>query len=201
MKIRISKRTVDGLKPAEKPYIAYDIDLTGFGVRVMPTGSKSYVIEYRSGFGGRGVRSTRLSLGSTKTLTPDEARKLARDKLADARRGDDPAAERAAARKTPPLSKVVEDFLTDAKATKSATTAKLYRYYAESFVLPHLGTKKITDITRADVTRMHREIGETAKVTANRVVRFLSGIYRFAEVTGTRRRTWMQLCGRFPQSE
>jgi len=185
VKIRISKRTVDGLKPADKPYIAYDADLTGFGVRVMPTGSKSYVIEYRSGFGGRGVRSTRLSLGSTKTLTPDEARKLARDKLADARRGDDPAAERSAARKTPPLSKVVEDFLKDAKATKSTTTAKLYSYYAESFVLPHLGTKKITDITRGDVIRMHREIGESAQVTANRIVRFLSGIYRFAETMGT----------------
>src|SRR4051794_9503758 len=75
MKFKISKRAVDALQAAEKPFVAYDSDLTGFGVRVMPTGSKSWIIEYRPGSGGRTVRSVRLSLGPTTVLTPDEARR------------------------------------------------------------------------------------------------------------------------------
>ena len=33
IKLTITKRTVDALKPADKPWIAWDDKLTGFGVR------------------------------------------------------------------------------------------------------------------------------------------------------------------------
>ena len=39
-KLTITKRAVDALKPADKPWIAWDDKLTGFGVRVHPTGAK-----------------------------------------------------------------------------------------------------------------------------------------------------------------
>jgi hypothetical protein len=44
------------------------LELKGFGARVMPTGSKSWVIEYRPGAGGRAVSKKRISLGSTTVL-------------------------------------------------------------------------------------------------------------------------------------
>jgi hypothetical protein len=62
-KIKISKRSVDALQPDNKPFVAYDEDLTGLGVRIMPSGSKTYIVEYRPGSGGHRVRSVRLSLG------------------------------------------------------------------------------------------------------------------------------------------
>ena len=37
---RLNKSTVDELQPAEKPYIVYDDKLTGFAIRVMPSGVK-----------------------------------------------------------------------------------------------------------------------------------------------------------------
>jgi hypothetical protein len=39
-KIKITKRTVEALKVAGKDYIAFDTDLPGFGVRVMPSGKR-----------------------------------------------------------------------------------------------------------------------------------------------------------------
>lgn len=71
--IRISKRTVDAIGPCAKSHIVYDSDLKGFGVRVTPSGLKSYVVEYRPGAGGRGVAKKRITIGPAKTLTPEEA--------------------------------------------------------------------------------------------------------------------------------
>ena len=51
-KLTLTKRAVEGLKPADKSWIAWDDRLTGFGVRVHPTGAKSFIVNYRSGDGG-----------------------------------------------------------------------------------------------------------------------------------------------------
>jgi Arm DNA-binding domain len=61
---KLSKRTVDALAPRDKAFIAFDDDVKGFGVRVMPSGSKTYVLEYRPGAGGRGVAKRRLTSGA-----------------------------------------------------------------------------------------------------------------------------------------
>jgi len=46
---RITKRVVDGLKPQSSEYAVWDAKLTGFGVRVRPSGAMSYVVVYRAG--------------------------------------------------------------------------------------------------------------------------------------------------------
>lgn len=181
-KIRISKRTVDALQPGDKPYVAYDEILTGFGVRVMPSGTKSYIVEYRPGSGGRGVRSVRLSLGPHGVLTPEEARKLARDRLADARSGNDPAAQRRSERATLTLAEVADLWMAEAVTPKlAAGTAALYRLYLDKHILPVLGSRKINAVTSAEVDRLHAGLGKAHKrATANRVLATLSGLFSFA---------------------
>ena len=39
LKMTLNKRSVEALVPADKPFIAWDDRLTGFGVRVQPSGS------------------------------------------------------------------------------------------------------------------------------------------------------------------
>ena len=53
----LTKRTVEALEPAEKSWIAWDDRLVGFGVRVQPSGTKSFIVSYR----GSGCRC-RLTL-------------------------------------------------------------------------------------------------------------------------------------------
>jgi hypothetical protein len=84
---KLSKRTVDALTPRNRCYIAYDTALKGFGCKVMATGTKTWVVEYRTGAGGRSAPKKRISLGSTAALTADQARKSARDTLAAVRLG------------------------------------------------------------------------------------------------------------------
>jgi Arm DNA-binding domain len=93
---RITKRTIDALKPQGKPYIVYDGDVKGFGVRVAPGGMKSYILEYRPGAGGRGVAKKRLTLGRHGALTAEQAREAALDALARVRLGPGPTSREGA---------------------------------------------------------------------------------------------------------
>ena len=46
---RLTKRSIEALAPRGIDYIAWDRDVPGFGVRVMPSGRKSFVLQYRVG--------------------------------------------------------------------------------------------------------------------------------------------------------
>ena len=52
---KLTKRSVEALAPRAKDYIVWDKDVPGFGVRVMPSGRRSFVLQYRVGhtFPGR----------------------------------------------------------------------------------------------------------------------------------------------------
>ena len=67
------KRAVEGLKPADKSWIAWDDRLTGFGVRVHPTGAKSFIVNYRSGDGGRKAPNKRVVIGRYGKVAPNRA--------------------------------------------------------------------------------------------------------------------------------
>src|SRR6266851_1271541 len=63
-KIKLGKRTLDNLPRVAKRTTFFDTDLTGFGIRVSPSGARSWIIEYRPGSGGRGVSKRRMVLGT-----------------------------------------------------------------------------------------------------------------------------------------
>jgi hypothetical protein len=92
---KLLKRTVDSLDPdKERDVFAWDGELRGFGLRVKPSGVKSYFVQYRNEEG----RTRRLVLGQHGALAPETARLLARKALTAVAEGKDPSAERHAAR-------------------------------------------------------------------------------------------------------
>jgi len=182
--VRLTKRIVQGLSPRAKPYITFDADLKGFGVRTTPTGRKVWIIEYRANGGGRGINKSRLTFGSLAEFTPDEARETASKLLAGVRLGDDPAAERASQRAALTVTELAEKWLREDGPTWSRQTLTLYRSYLRNHIIPALGTKRARDVSRADVVRLHRRIGETAKPTANRVAQLLSAMFNWAASAG-----------------
>src|SRR5262249_37243831 len=99
---RVTKRLVDSLKPGGNDHFVLDDTLVGFGVRVQPTGTKSYVAKSRAG-SGRGAPTRRVTLGRVGTLPPAEARVLARKTLGAVAHGSDPAAMKAAERRASTL--------------------------------------------------------------------------------------------------
>ena len=91
--MRFTKPTIASLRlaPDKAELIVFDDNLPGFGIRILPSGVKSYVVQYRAG-PGRTAPTRRITIGKHGKLAPDEARKLARKIIADVAHGEDPAA-------------------------------------------------------------------------------------------------------------
>jgi integrase len=161
--------------------IFYDADLTGFGIKVTPSGAQSWIIEYRPGAGGRGVAKRRMVIGSPATLPPEQAREAAEKLLASVKLGADPASDRSEARKAETVNDILNTYIVNhAKPHLKKISADLLGIYFDKHIRPALGRKKTTVVTKADVARLHRNIGSTQPVTANRVVVALRGAFNYA---------------------
>ncbi len=179
---KITKRLVETLKPADRDVFAWDDELRGFGVRVKPSAARSYVVQYRNAQG----RSRRLTVGNHGRLTAEEARKEARLLLAEVERGGDPTETRDATRKAPTMAELCDRYLAHhADTRKKAKSVYGDNRMIERFVRPALGTRKVADVTRADVTKMHHGLRGTP-YQANRVLALLSKMMNLAERWGLR---------------
>ncbi len=88
MRAKITKRLVDATQPQRRDVFVWDTQESGFGLKVTPAGSKSYLLQYR--MGGRGHPTRRYAIGPHGALTPDQARKRAQDLRAIVSGGADP---------------------------------------------------------------------------------------------------------------
>ena len=136
---KLTKRSVDALKPLPgRDIVVFDSELSGFGVRVKTSGRKSYLVQYRNA----GGRSRRLTIASHGRLTAEEARDEAKQLLAAAARGQDPAEERHRALHAPTVAQFAALYLErharPRKKTAIADESMLRRY-----ILPAFGTKKV----------------------------------------------------------
>lgn len=165
--------------------IYYDSELTGFCLKVLPTGAKRWCVEYRSGAGGRSVGKTRMVLGSASKLTPDQARQSAAKILAAVALGQDPAGKRSRERAMPTFAEFAERYLREEAETKlKPGTVVNYRIYLRKHAAPIIGTRKVDALDTADVAKMHRKIGQAVPMTANRVVEFVGSVFRYAAISG-----------------
>ena len=104
---KLNKRFVDALKPLTRDTLYRDSDLSGFALRVKPSGTATWVVQYRNSAG----RTRKLALGRVGVLTPDEARQRARKALGRVADGADPSATRNAARGAMTVADLCRDYL------------------------------------------------------------------------------------------
>ena len=178
---KLTKRYVDAadIRPAE--YFLWDQDVPGFGLRVLRSGRKSYVVQYRAG-----RRPRRISLGPSTVLTCEQARTRAINIIAAVRNGADPAAERDAGRCAATVKELSERFDREHISIRvKASTAKEYRRNLERFILPALGRFTVTGITRADVAKFHHDLRHIP-YQANRCLEVVSKMFNLAEMWGLR---------------
>ena len=177
VKLTLTKRTVENLQPADKPWIAWDDRLSGFGVRVQPSGMKAFIVNYRTGSGGRKARNRRVGIGRCDHLAPEEARRLAQELLGRVARGEDPAQERAESRGMPTLREAFEEYLTANPNRKSSTEA-LYQSQM-GYCLGDWLARPLDTITRRDVeARFHLVSQRNGWAVANHIISLLRSVYR-----------------------
>ena len=177
VRMNLTKRAVNALKPTEKPWIAWDTKLTGFGVRIHPSGAKAFIVNYRSGDRGRKAPNKRIVIGRFGSITADEARRKAQELLGKVAGGDDPARDRAEAREMPTLGDVFEQYMA-ANPNRSSRTNELYRYEGNRYLGDWL-TRPLDAIARADVeSRFNSITADHGWSAANRAMSLLRSIYR-----------------------
>ena len=178
--VKITKRVVDAAEPGAARYTLFDSEVPGFGLRVYPTGAKSWVLEYRPGAGGRGVDKKRITIGKATDMTPERARKVADTYRAQVRLGQDPQAAKAAEREAQTVKDIADAFLKDhVKAKRSAGTYDNYKDIIDRIIVPALGKVKAKDLDSAEVAKLHRKWGDR-KYQANRMLAVISAMYSFA---------------------
>lgn len=154
--MKLTKRTVDALEPRSKPYVVYDDDLKGFGLKVFPSGVMSWIIEYRPGAGGRRTNKKRMTIGSLDKLDPGQARDFAKTRLADVALLRDPLAERQEERKRATVSEMLDRFVAEyVPAHYAETTKREVLRHIEKNIRPAFGSRKVVDLSRAEIKAWH----------------------------------------------
>lgn len=154
-KRRISKRLIDSIQPVIKEETIWDADLPGFGVRVRPSGAKSYIVVYRAGR-SRSSPVRKMTIGAVGKLTPDEARELARRAIGSIAHGKDPATEKKSARKAMTVAELAELFLAEhVRGKRKAGTFKKYEHVLRKHILPEIGCEKINHLTNSHMAQVH----------------------------------------------
>ena len=150
--IKITKRSVEALKVMSKDFIAFDTDLPGFGVRVMPSGKRFFLVQYR-----RHGRTRRVMLGQFGIVTAEVARREATIMLGSVRgAGGDPAALRDANRQSTTMKELGKRFLDQYVPTRcKPTTQAEYRRSVELFLDPYFAKQRVRTVTTADVAEFH----------------------------------------------
>ncbi|MCZ6564883.1 MAG: Arm DNA-binding domain-containing protein, partial [Gammaproteobacteria bacterium] len=146
MKLKLTTRSVSASTPRSKYYKAWDTDLAGFFLRVLPSGVKTYCIYYRHKGVGR-----EYTIGKDGKITADQARKQAKIKLGEIAKGKDIQTEKKIAsvqskvKKYQTLGGFIEAKYKPWILTERKTGKEIIRDLSREF--EHLFLRAITDIT------------------------------------------------------
>lgn len=158
--------------------VRWDGKVTGFGVRIFPSGKKSFVYSYR-----QGGRKRLLTLGAFGKLTTDEARDLAIKEAARVLDGHDPVEARRAARLGETLEDLKTHYIDHLKAhgrkTWEAVERRLDRHLPSRLL-----SRKVSDIKRSEIAELIRKIGDQTPVNANRTLESLRSMFNLAKTWG-----------------
>ncbi len=191
--MKLTKARIDALKyegtkltHGHSRDIRWDDMVSGLGVRIYPSGKKHFVLSYR--VKGRKRLYTIGKYGDPFTL--EMARKKAGKLKGEIIDGGDPLRHRQEERAAPTVKELAKRYLSDhAERHKRPASVRDDRAMIDKIILPRLGTRKVADITFADVDALHARLKATP-YRANRVIALLSKMFSLAS---TRWRDWSQL--------
>jgi integrase len=158
IKRKITKRTLAAV-PADAPteFRVWDTELRGFCLRVFPSGRRTYAVSYKRSANSR----TWFKIGDAGALTPEEARRQARQLLARVAAGADPQAERAKRRDRMTVSNLIDAYLQEGprdRPNKRASSWRNDKGYLNNHVRPFLGRRAIDELTPAELSRWQDDV-------------------------------------------
>ena len=174
---KISSRTVSAFKgTAGKDMCLWDTEVKGFGLRVQPSGRRSYIYKFRTTDGRRRNRK----IGEPESLTAESARRIVLGMVSDAALGkmviDDKPKQ-----KSITMRKMCDLYLEDyARLHKKPKSVEDDTRYIEKDIKPRLGSKSLSEIRSKDIVKIHSSLAGTP-IKANRLLALLSKIFNLSE--------------------
>ena len=168
MRVKITKRVVDALVPDDT---VSDTEVKGFIARRLPSGTVTYGYRYRD----RGSRQRWLPLGLHGSITPDQARELAKQRAGEVASGRDPGLERAEGRTAAAstVDALLDDFLVRHVRGKLRSANEIERTF-DVYVRPRLGGKSIYNLRRSDIVELLDQIEDkNGPVMADRALAYV----------------------------
>ena len=178
----------------------WDIQVPGFGVRTTIKGHRSFVFQYRSRNGAQG----KIVIGHFPSMTVEEARKLARQHRTNVDGGGNPSAARQAIRSAPTVADMIDYYTGDyakARALKHNTSSAMRRLL-DRFARPTLGGRKVTDVQKSDIVRLHGAAkAQISLYSANKLLAGLSKMFNLAVDDGLRPGNPCKGVKKFPEDQ
>ena len=174
---KITSRSVARFKgePGKESYL-WDTEVKGFGLRIQPTGRRSYIYKFRTADGRRRNRK----LGDETALTAEAARRAVKVWVANHAEGK-PILNAKPVVQSITLRKLCDLYIEDyAKLHKKPKSIEEDSRYIERDIKPALGHKALSEISSKDIVRLKSDFANTP-VKANRVLALLSKIFNLAE--------------------
>lgn len=147
----------------------------GFGLRVMATGSKSFVLRYRTKEGSARIQT----IGEYPTWTLTAARLEATAIRQRVDRGEDPLGQRREERAEPTINDLVDAF-EKARLGELASGAEIRRYFDRDLI-PVLGKRKVKSIKRRDIIALVEARALEAPRAAALLLSYIKLLLSFAE--------------------
>jgi integrase len=190
---RVERIGLDKVRQLGEDAIIWETKLPGFGARRRRGGDAvRFFVYYRTQDG----RQRWHTLGRWGALTPETARKRAKEILGEVAKGADPASEKKATREAMTVAVLCDAYLADAEAgrlltrrrmPKKASTLATDRGRIERHIKPQLGSLAVRAVTRDDIKRFMYAIAEGE--TAARIRTKPRGLARVSGGKGTATRT------------
>ena len=187
MHVQITKKTVETIEtPESRELLLRDTELKGFGVRISPTGAKTFFAE---GNFKRSRQTKRLTLGRYPVISVDVARSKAREVLYQWYVGIDPRLEERRQQEADiqknahekarviTLSEIVDRYFSNRSLKSEEEYRKVLRRIFGDWM-----ERSLQEITRQDVEDRYCQIALTRghRAQANKAMRYLSSILNFA---------------------
>ncbi|HET6607446.1 MAG TPA: Arm DNA-binding domain-containing protein, partial [Rhodopila sp.] len=174
---KLTKRSVEAAEVRGDDYFVWCDELPGFGVRIYPSGKRSYLIQYRCD-----GRTRRVKLGLHGRVTCEEARRAATGLFGKIAGGENPAAQREIDRAAMTVAQLCEHYQAAVGAgtvmgkrglPKKPLTVQSDIGRINGHIIPLLGRRLVRDLTPVDIARFIRDVseGKTANVKKTTKVR------------------------------
>lgn len=178
-KVKLTKRIVESTVPdSTKRVILWDTEVTGFCLRIYPSGKRTYFLQYRN----KERKTHKIKLGVHGTTTTELAREKAIKLSLRISAGEDPSVSLPSMEDTAPRTMydlAAEYLRLHARVKKTLRCYKEDETFLKNIILKKYGKLQVSYISTFDIQNLHSELKKTP-YRANRVIALLSKMFNLA---------------------